>query len=930
MSMEERHSTEEKHSMEERHSTELAKTYDPRGLEDRLYQKWLDRKYFRAEVDYDRKPFTIVIPPPNITGQLHMGHALDNTMQDILIRFKRMQGYNALWQPGTDHAAISTEVKIIEKLKEEGIDKYDLGREKFLERAWDWKREYGGRIISQLKKMGSSCDWDRERFTMDDGCNRAVTEVFVKMHEKGYIYKGARIINWCPVCNTSISDAEVEYEEQAGHLWHIKYPVMQEDGTPSDTEFLTFATTRPETMLGDTAVAIHPEDERYAHLIGKSVMLPLMDRVIPVVTDTYVDREFGTGVVKITPAHDPNDFEVGKRHDLPVINVMNDDATINENGGRFAGMERYEARKAIVKELEELGLLVKIEDYSHNVGTHDRCGTTIEPLVKEQWFVKMEELIKPAVEAVKKGEIRLVPERMEKTYFNWTDNIRDWCISRQLWWGHRIPAYYCDECGEVVVSRNAPDACPKCGGKHFTQDPDVLDTWFSSALWPFETLGWPDETEDLKYFYPTDVLVTGYDIIFFWVIRMIFSGYEQMGEKPFHTVLFHGLIRDSQGRKMSKSLGNGIDPLELIDQYGADALRLTLITGNAPGNDMRFYYERMENSRNFANKVWNASRFIMMNMNGKNVTEAPAETLQPVDRWILSRLNTLIKDVTANMENYELGIAVQKVVDYLWDEFCDWYIEMVKPRLYNTDDAASQNAALWTLKTVLTDALKLLHPYMPFISEEIFCTLRDMAGDSSMEESIVISRWPLYREDRSFPKEEKDIEIIKQAVRAVRNIRNDSNVPPSRKTSIYVVSDREDIIRTFTEGRLFFASLAYANEVRMVLKAGEGEKTFTENGQDVNAQMEGIVKDAVSVVIPGATLYIPFAELVDVAQEVERLNKEKKRLEGELARVNGMLSNERFLSKAPEEKIAQEREKRSKYTQMMEQVELRLSQLQGE
>ena len=929
MSMEERHSMEEK-NMEERHSTELAKTYDPRGLEDRLYQKWLDRKYFRAEVDYDRKPFTIVIPPPNITGQLHMGHALDNTMQDILIRFKRMQGYNALWQPGTDHAAISTEVKIIEKLKEEGIDKYDLGREKFLERAWDWKREYGGRIISQLKKMGSSCDWDRERFTMDDGCNRAVTEVFVKMHEKGYIYKGARIINWCPVCNTSISDAEVEYEEQAGHLWHIKYPVMQEDGTPSDTEFLTFATTRPETMLGDTAVAIHPEDERYAHLIGKSVMLPLMDRVIPVVTDTYVDREFGTGVVKITPAHDPNDFEVGKRHDLPVINVMNDDATINENGGRFAGMERYEARKAIVKELEELGLLVKIEDYSHNVGTHDRCGTTIEPLVKEQWFVKMEELIKPAVEAVKKGEIRLVPERMEKTYFNWTDNIRDWCISRQLWWGHRIPAYYCDGCGEVVVSRNAPDACPKCGGKHFTQDPDVLDTWFSSALWPFETLGWPDETEDLKYFYPTDVLVTGYDIIFFWVIRMIFSGYEQMGKKPFHTVLFHGLIRDSQGRKMSKSLGNGIDPLELIDQYGADALRLTLITGNAPGNDMRFYYERMENSRNFANKVWNASRFIMMNMNGKNVTEAPAETLQPVDRWILSRLNTLIKDVTANMENYELGIAVQKVVDYLWDEFCDWYIEMVKPRLYNTDDAASQNAALWTLKTVLTDALKLLHPYMPFISEEIFCTLRDMAGDSSMEESIVISRWPLYREDRSFPKEEKDIEIIKQAVRAVRNIRNDSNVPPSRKTSIYVVSDREDIIRTFTEGRLFFASLAYANEVRMVLKAGEDEKTLTENGQDVNAQMEGIVKDAVSVVIPGATLYIPFAELVDVAQEVERLNKEKKRLEGELARVNGMLSNERFLSKAPEDKVAAEREKLSKYTQMMEQVELRLSQLQGE
>ncbi|MCI9337299.1 MAG: valine--tRNA ligase [Lachnospiraceae bacterium] len=908
-------------------SKELAKTYDPRGLEDRLYQKWLDQKYFHAEVDYDRKPFTIVIPPPNITGQLHMGHALDNTMQDILIRFKRMQGYNALWQPGTDHAAISTEVKIIEKLKEEGIDKYDLGRDKFLERAWDWKREYGGRIISQLKKMGSSCDWDRERFTMDEGCNRAVTEVFVKMHEKGYIYKGARMINWCPMCNTSISDAEVDYEEQAGHLWHIKYPVMNEDGTPSDTEFLTFATTRPETMLGDTAVAIHPEDERYAHLIGKSVMLPLMDRVIPVVTDTYVDREFGTGVVKITPAHDPNDFEVGKRHNLPVINIMNDDATIHENGGKYAGMDRYAARKAIVEELDSLGLLVKIEDYSHNVGTHERCHTTIEPLVKEQWFVKMEELIKPAVEAVKKGEIRLVPERMEKTYFNWTDNIRDWCISRQLWWGHRIPAYYCDACGEAVVARQQPEVCPKCGHAHFTQDPDVLDTWFSSALWPFETLGWPDETEDLKYFYPTDVLVTGYDIIFFWVIRMIFSGFEQMGEKPFHTVLFHGLMRDSQGRKFSKSLGNGIDPLELIDQYGADALRLTLITGNAPGNDMRFYYERMENSRNFANKVWNASRFILMNMDGKQVTEAAADAMEPVDKWILSRLNTLTRDVTANMENYELGIAVQKVYDFIWDEFCDWYIEMVKPRLYDTDDAASQNAALWTLKTVLIDALKLLHPYMPFISEEIFCTLQEMEEEDSREESIVISAWPRYLEERNFSKEEKDIEIIKQAVRAVRNLRNESNVAPSRRTSIFVVSEREDIIRTFTEGRLFFASLAYANEVKMVRKAGEDAEILVEDGQVVKMRIDDLAKDAVSVVIPGATLYIPFAELVDVAQERERLQKEKKRLEGELARVNGMLSNERFLSKAPEEKVAAEREKLAKYTQMMEQVDLRLGQL---
>ena len=628
-------------------SKELAKTYDPHGLEDRIYQKWLDKKYFHAEVDRSKKPFTIVIPPPNITGQLHMGHALDNTMQDILIRFKRMQGYNALWQPGTDHASIATEVKIIEKLKEEGIDKHDLGREKFLERAWEWKKEYGGRIISQLKKLGSSCDWDRERFTMDEGCNKAVTEVFCKMHEKGYIYKGSRIINWCPVCNTSISDAEVEYEDQAGHFWHIKYPILNEDGTESG-EYLTFATTRPETMLGDTAVAIHPDDERYTHLKGKKVMLPLMNREIPIVEDTYVDMEFGTGVVKITPAHDPNDFEVGKRHNLPIINIMNDDATINENGGKFAGMDRYEARAAIVKELDEMGLLVKIEDYSHNVGTHDRCKTTIEPLVKQQWFVKMDELIKPAVEAVKNGEIKLIPERMDKTYFNWTDNIKDWCISRQLWWGHRIPAYYCDECGEIVVAKAMPEVCPKCGCTHFTQDPDTLDTWFSSALWPFSTLGWPDKTEDLDYFYPTDVLVTGYDIIFFWVIRMIFSGYEQMGEKPFKTVLFHGLVRDSQGRKMSKSLGNGIDPLEVIDQYGADALRMTLITGNAPGNDMRFYYERVEANRNFANKIWNASRFIMMNMEGKEVTDASA-SLEPVDRWIISKLNTLVKDVTENM-----------------------------------------------------------------------------------------------------------------------------------------------------------------------------------------------------------------------------------------------------------------------------------------
>ncbi len=889
-------------------SKELAKTYDPRGIEDRLYEKWMEKKYFHAEVDHSRTPFTIVIPPPNITGQLHLGHALDNTMQDILIRFKRMQGYNALWQPGTDHASIATEVKIIEKLKEEGIDKQDLGREKFLERAWDWKKKYGGRIISQLKKMGSSCDWDRERFTMDEGCNKAVAEVFVKMHEKGYIYKGSRIINWCPVCNTSISDAEVEYQEQAGHLWHIKYPVMEEDGTPSDTEFLTFATTRPETMLGDTAVAIHPEDERYSHLIGRSVMLPIMNRVIPVVTDNYVDREFGTGVVKITPAHDPNDFEVGKRHDLPIINVMNDDTTINENGGAYAGMDRYEARKAIVAELQKQGLLVKIEDYSHNVGTHDRCKTTIEPLVKEQWFVKMDELIKPAVEALKKGEIKLIPERMEKTYYNWTDNIRDWCISRQLWWGHRIPAYTCDECGEVTVAKEMPEHCPKCGHEHLTQDPDTLDTWFSSALWPFETLGWPEQTEDLKYFYPTDVLVTGYDIIFFWVIRMIFSGYEQMGEKPFKTVLFHGLVRDSQGRKMSKSLGNGIDPLEIIDQYGADALRLTLITGNSPGNDMRFFYEKVENSRNFANKVWNASRFIMMNMEGKEVKEPAPADLEPVDKWILSKLNTLVKDVTDNMENFELGIAVQKVYDFIWDEFCDWYIEMVKPRLYNTDDAASQNAALWTLRTVLIDALKLLHPYMPFITEEIFCSLQDRSNENC-EESIMISSWPVYRKERCYGDQERAIETIKEAVRGIRGVRNEMNVPPSRKAGVFVVSEDQKILDIFTEGKLFFASLAYAGEVSM------------------QRDKAGIPQDAVSVVIPGATLYIPFAELVDIAQEIERLQKEEKRLQGELARVNGMLSNERFLSKAPDAKIREEKEKLEKYTQMMEQVRQRLQQL---
>ncbi len=896
-------------------SKELAKTYDPKGIEDRLYQKWMDKKYFHAEVDETKKPFTIVIPPPNITGQLHMGHALDNTMQDILIRYKRMQGYNALWQPGTDHASIATEVRIIEKLKEEGITKEDLGRDGFLKRAWEWKDEYGGRIISQLKKLGSSCDWDRERFTMDEGCNKAVTEVFCKMHEKGWIYKGSRIINWCPVCNTSISDAEVEYEEQAGHFWHIKYPLVDENGQPSRTEFLEFATTRPETMLGDTAVAVNPNDERYTYLKGRQVWLPIVNKPIPVVEDEYVDMEFGTGVVKITPAHDPNDFEVGKRHNLPEVNIMNDDATINANGGKYEGLDRYEARKQIVKELEAEGLLVKIEDYSHNVGTHDRCKTTIEPMIKKQWFVKMDELIKPAVEAVKKGEIQLIPERMDKTYFNWTDNIRDWCISRQLWWGHRIPAYYCDECGEVIVAKKTPEVCPKCGCTHFAQDPDTLDTWFSSALWPFSTLGWPEMTEDLKYFYPTDVLVTGYDIIFFWVIRMIFSGYEQMGEKPFHTVLFHGLVRDSQGRKMSKSLGNGIDPLEIIDKYGADALRLTLITGNAPGNDMRFYYERVEASRNFANKVWNASRFIMMNMEqaqektgnrGWEVSyDEISKYLEPADKWILSKLNTLIRDVTDNIDHYELGIAVQKVYDFIWDEFCDWYIEMVKPRLYqkDADGQESNNEALWTLKNVLIDALKLLHPYMPFITEEIFCTVQ------SEEESIMVSEWPVFTQERDYQAEEKAIELMKEAVRGIRNIRTQMNVAPSRKAAVFVVSDGADVRKIFEEGSLFFASLAGASEVT------------------VKDNKSGIADDAVSVVIPRATVYIPFAELVDIAQEIERLQKEEKRLNGELARVNGMLNNERFMSKAPEAKVAEERGKLDKYTQMLTQVKERLTQL---
>ena len=878
---------------------ELAKTYDPKGIEDRLYQKWEDNKYFHAEVDRSKKPFTIVMPPPNITGQLHMGHALDNTMQDILIRYKRMQGYSALWQPGTDHAAIATEVKVINSLKEKGINKADLTRDEFLKYAWDWKEEYGGRIVKQLKKMGSSADWERERFTMDEGCSEAVKEVFIRLFDKGYIYKGSRIINWCPVCKTSISDAEVEHVEQTGHFWHIKYPIIGEEG-----RFVEIATTRPETMLGDTAVAVNPDDERYTDIIGKKLLLPIVNREIPVIADPYVDKEFGTGCVKITPAHDPNDFEVGKRHNLAEINILNDDATINANGGIYEGMDRYEARKAIVAKLDELGLLVKVVEHVHNVGTHDRCKTTVEPMIKPQWFVKMEEMAKPAIDALQSGRLKFVPESFGKTYMHWLEGIRDWCISRQLWWGHRIPAYYCEECGEMVVSRDMPEKCPKCGCSHLKQDEDTLDTWFSSALWPFSTLGWPNKTEELDYFYPTDVLVTGYDIIFFWVIRMVFSALEQTGTEPFHTVLIHGLVRDSQGRKMSKSLGNGIDPLEVIDKYGADALRLTLITGNAPGNDMRFYWERVESSRNFANKVWNASRFIMMNLGDEQPTKPEAADLLPVDRWILSKVNTLAKDVTENMDKYELGIAVQKVYDFIWEEFCDWYIEIAKVRLYKKEeDPKAANAALWVLKTVLANALKMLHPYMPFITEEIFCTL------CPEEETIMLAPWPEYTEEWNFAKEEADVETIKVLVKGIRNIRSEMNVPPSRKAKYFIVSPNTDLCELFASHKDIYSQLISASEI------------------DVQADKAGIPEDAVSVVIPNAVVYIPLEELVDMAKERERLEKEKAKLAKELARSNGMLNNEKFLSKAPQAKVDEEKAKLEKYKQMMEDVENRLAQL---
>ena len=879
-------------------SRELEKTYDPKKIEKKLYDKWCERKYFHAEVDRSRKPFTTVMPPPNITGKLHMGHALDNTLQDILIRYKRMEGYNALWIPGTDHAAISTEVKVTNQLKEEGIDKKELGREGFLKRTWQWKEEYAGTIENQLKQLGISCDWDRERFTMDEGCSKAVEEVFINLYKKGYIYKGSRIINWCPKCKTSLSDAEVEHEEQEGHFWHIKYPIVGTD------RFLEIATTRPETMLGDTAIAVHPDDERYKDLIGKNVILPLVGREIPIVADYYVDKEFGTGAVKITPAHDPNDFEVGKRHNLEEINIMNDDATINEKGGKYAGMDRYEARKAIVKDLEEQGYLVKVVPHTHAVGTHDRCGTTVEPLIKQQWFVKMDELAKPAIAALEKGELKFVPERFNKIYLHWLENIKDWCISRQIWWGHRIPAYYCDECGEVVVSKGMPEKCPHCGCTHLTQDEDTLDTWFSSALWPFSTLGWPEHTEDYDYFYPTDVLVTGYDIIFFWVIRMVFSGYEHTGKSPFHTVLIHGLVRDSLGRKMSKSLGNGIDPLDIIDKYGADALRLTLVTGNAPGNDMRFYNERVEASRNFANKVWNASRFILMNMK-ENVIERPDEKLlTPADRWLLSKVNTLTKDVTENMDKFELGIAVQKVYDFIWDEFCDWYVELAKYRIYHAEeDPAAADCVLWVLKTVLGQALKLLHPFMPFITEEIYSAL------VPEEESLMMSSWPKYTEELCFPADENVMEHVKAITRGIRNMRSEMDVPNSRKTKVYIICGDAAICEGIESFKESVKPLMMANDII------------------IRPTKEGVDDNAVSIVVPDAVVYLPLDELVDLEQERERLTKEEERLNKEIRRAEGMLSNEKFVSKAPAAKVQEERDKLEKYTQMLAQVKERMAGL---
>ncbi len=871
----------------------LATKYNPKEFEDRIYNMWIEKNCFKAEIDYSKESYTIVLPPPNITGQLHMGHALDQTLQDILIRWKRMQGFGALWLPGTDHASIATEVKVVEKIqREEGKTKEEIGREEFLKRAWEWKEEYGSRITEQMRKLGSSCDWSRERFTMDEGCNKAVTELFIRLYEKGYIYRGNRLINWCPDCKTSLSDAEVDHEEKQGFFWHIKYPVKDSD------EFVEIATTRPETMLGDTAVAVHPEDERYEHLVGKTLILPVVNREIPIIADDYVEMDFGTGAVKITPAHDPNDFEVGSRHNLPSLNVMNDDATMNENAGKYRGMDRYECRKELVKDLEKEGYLVKKKEHSHNVGACYRCNTVVEPLLSDQWFVKMEELARPAIEAAKEKDLEFIPERFTKTYLRWLENIRDWCISRQLWWGHRIPAYYCDDCGEIIVTKEKVENCKKCHSSSVKQDEDVLDTWFSSALWPFSTLGWPEETEDLKYFYPTNVLVTAYDIIFFWVVRMVFSALELMGEVPFEHVFIHGLLRDSQGRKMSKSLGNGVDPLEIINEYGADALRFMLTTGNSPGNDIRFYMERVESSRNFANKLWNASRFVLMNINEEELAEEFKIELTLSDEWILSRLNTVIDQVTVNLEKFELGIAAQKLYDFIWSEYCDWYIELVKPRLYG-QDFNSKRTAQTVLLEVLESLLKLLHPFMPYITEEIWGHLPNSKG------CIIVSQWPKTLEEKVKPLEEKKMELIMDAIKNIRNIRAEMNVVPSRKAKVIVVANK-DVFNIIEENKDYLITLANASEV-----------TVQEDKKDVPAEV-------VSAGIDGAEIFIPLDELVDFEKELERLEKEKSKLQKELDRVNKKLSNQGFISKAPEKLIEEEKQKKDKYKEMYDKVLARL------
>ena len=873
----------------------LATTYSPKDFEERIYKLWEEKKYFTPVVDKNKKPFSIVMPPPNITGKLHLGHALDNTLQDMLIRFKRMQGYSTLWLPGQDHASIATEVKVENELLKEGLIKKEMGREAFLEKVWEWADEYRGTIRNQLKKMGVSCDFSREAFTMDENLNKAVRTVFVKLYNEGLIYQGNRITNWCPKCSTALSDAEIEYEEQDGFFWHINYPLADGSGN------LEIATTRPETLLGDTAVAVNPNDDRFKDLVGKMIKLPLTDREIPIVADDYVDIEFGTGAVKITPAHDPNDFQVGLRHNLPQIRVMDDHGIINELGGKYQGLDRYEARKQMVKDLEDLGLLVKVKPHTHNVGTHDRCNTVVEPIISKQWYVKMESLAKPAIDVVKNKQTKFVPERFDKIYFNWMENIQDWCISRQLWWGHRIPVWYCNDCREMIVEVDAPDVCPKCGSKHLHQDEDVLDTWFSSALWPFSTLGWPEKTEDLEYFYPTNVLVTGYDIIFFWVARMIFSGLYNMDETPFDTVLIHGIIRDSEGRKMSKSLGNGVDPLEVIEEYGADALRFMLVTGNSPGNDIRYIPERVESARNFANKMWNASRFVMMNLDKEIMDKyADCKEYSLADKWILSRMNTLVSEVTENMEKYELGIALQKVYDFMWTEFCDWYIELVKGVLYGEDEKA-KGIVYNVLNKVLKTGLKLLHPVMPFITEEIYTTLTD-------GESIVVSNWPEANEALKDEKAEKDMEFIIEAIKGLRNVRAEMNVPPSRKAKV-IAHTTTEAKEAFTSGVNYIEKLASASEVAFIDDKNE------------------VPENAVSLVVKGGELFMPLLDLVDKEKELERLNKEKKKLEGEVERIDKKLSNQGFVAKAPQAVIDGEKEKREKYQEMLDAVLVRIKAL---